>query len=103
MNINRNQKYYAIVFDWDFKTQSKIVPSELGKMFENFNKVLGEKYIKFSKDIFIPKTNADNIVSTIVEFSKILTIFKPLINIMNISQAEVIKIEANGSVLDLLK
>ncbi len=97
----RNQKYWAIVFDFEFNNQNKICPAQHIRGFEMFRETLKRQYDFISDNILVSKDNRSSSVQTMLEFKKIHENFKPLFNVMKIQKVELVNIEMAGDIAEL--
>lgn len=99
----RNQKKYAILFSWSWKTPTGTIPSSTPFItgFQKFTEVLKSNYDIVGTEIYISKKNSDSVVGTICEFNNIQKGFVNILNGMNIKVQEVIQIEFNGDLKEL--
>lgn len=103
MEIDRNKTYFGIVFDWHFNNPTQSVPREMNDIYQKFLNTLNSKYLKLSNNIIVSKDFKNSIVETMFEFKNLIKAFPHLFARIKIDQAEIIKFEANGNLLDFIK
>lgn len=99
-NLQSGQSYVGVIFDYEFKTPSRLCPERFESQNKAFLSQVDEMYFKLGNQILVSKEFPNDLIGTGVQFKSLIKrfpMFAPEAGVIKIKSAPLVsfKIEAD--------